>query len=78
MEQEGDCLLFGDLSVEITLNIGHLSLHTGIGSQEEIWVSSIQITKIAGGSRWTIQADQVELFFQQVPPVLEYHFWVHI
>jgi hypothetical protein len=64
VEQEWERLLFGELSVKITLNIVNFSLHTSVGCEEEIWVSSIQITKVAGGSGGAIQYDQIKLLLQ--------------
>jgi len=78
MEQQGEGVLLERLSVQVTLDVVYFGLHTGKRGQEEVGMATPQVPQVRRVLILAAASDQIRLFTNYVPPVLQGHLWIVI
>lgn len=78
MEQQRERLLFGQVLVQIALQVLYFDKHTLVGGQEHVRVSSEKVAQVCCVSAGRIDLYQIKFLLDKVASVLQTQLWERI
>jgi hypothetical protein len=78
VQEQREGLLFGDVAVQVSLDVVDLGFHRGVGSQEKVGVTAEQVAHVRRRPVRAVTHDKPVLFLDQVASVLKNEFGVKV